>query len=240
MKTLVSLPTYNERENIERLVEKIFETVANVNVLVIDDNSPDGTGQIADKLSQKYPGRVIVKHRAGKLGLGSAIMEGFKYAMLNNYDFVINMDCDFSHDPSELPSVLKAAEGADLVIASRHVKGGEIVGWNSKRRFLHWGAQQYTNIVLGRYVTDHTNSYKAYRVKMLEKLPLQKMLEAGTGFVWHTLLSHVAHKKGYRIAEVPSTFVDRQAGRSKMSQEEMIGGLIAILKMRLFGKSLPC
>jgi dolichol-phosphate mannosyltransferase len=240
MKTLISLPTYNESENIERLVEKILATVVDLHVLIIDDNSPDGTGQIADKLSQKYPGRVIVKHRAGKLGLGSAIMEGFKYAMLNNYTFVVNMDCDFSHDPSELPSVLKAAENADLVIASRHVKGGSVVGWNTKRKILHWGAQQYTNFVLGRYVTDHTNSYRAYRVKMLEKLPLQRLLGAGAGFVWHTLLTNVAHKRGYKIAEVPSIFVDRQVGRSKMSQKEMLGGLVAILKMRLFGRSLFC
>lgn len=233
MRVLIILPTYNERENLVRLCNEISKTAPQVHILIIDDNSPDGTGRLADELAQENGGRFFVIHRAGKLGLGSAIMAGFKHAIANNYDLVINMDSDFSHDPKELPAVISAAENADLVVASRHIPGGKIVGWNQLRLFLHWIAQQYTNIILGRYVHDHTNSFKAYRVEMLKKLSLNELLKAGAGFVWHTLLIHEIYKRGLRIREVPSVFVNRQSGRSKMSLREMIRGIIAILKYRI-------
>ncbi len=232
MKTLVTLPTYNERENIERLCAEILNSAPEVDVLVIDDNSPDGTGEIADRLANNHPNKIFAMHRTGKLGLGSAIMAGFEYAMKNGYDLVVNMDCDFSHDPKELPQMLAAAEGADLVVASRHVGNGHIEGWNNFRLFLHWCAQQYTNLVLGRYVHDHTNSFKAYKVSMLKRLPLDELLKKGSGYVWHTLLIHEIHRRHFKIKEVPSVFVDRRAGKSKMSTGEMLGGLKAILKMR--------
>lgn len=231
MRTLVILPTYNERENIVRLCAELL--VHPVDILIIDDNSPDGTGNIANGLAARSDSRIAVLHREGKLGLGSAIMAGFEFAIKNSYDLVINMDCDFSHDPGELPRMIEAANDSDLVIASRHVGHGHIVGWNAKRRLLHWLAQQYTNIILGRYVHDHTNSFKAYRVSMLKELPLRGLLVSGGGFVWHTLLIHIIHKKGYRIKEVPSVFIDRRIGKSKMSTREMLGGLFAILHFRL-------
>lgn len=189
MRILVILPTYNERENMERLCRQILKAVSDVHILVIDDNSPDGTGQIADELSQKYKGQIFAVHRAGKLGLGSAIKDGFVYAMEKGYDLVINMDCDFSHDPDELPRIIDAAKTSDLVIASRHVAGGKIIGWDGRRRFLHWLAQKYTGAVLGNYVHDYTNSFKAYRVVMLKKLPLDKLLAASSGYAWQ----HTAH-----------------------------------------------
>lgn len=232
MKTLITLPTYNESENIARLCDEIVLSAPAADVIIIDDNSPDGTGKIADELTAKYCGKVFAIHRTGKLGLGSAIMAGFEHAIKNGYELVINMDCDFSHDPKELSQMMKAAENADLVVASRHVGTGHIVGWNRKRLALHWCAQQYTNLVLGRYVHDHTNSYKAYRVDMLKQLPLGDILKKGSGYVWHTLLIHDIHKHGFKIAEVPSVFVDRRAGRSKMSTKEMLGGLRAIFKLR--------
>lgn len=233
MKILILLPTYNEKENLARLCDEILKAAPFVHVLIIDDNSPDGTGRIADELAEKSGGRVFARHRTRKLGLGSAIMEGFRCAMSNSYNIVINMDCDFSHDPKELPQIIETIRDADLVVASRHVKGGGVVGWGVFRRILHWVAQQYTNLVLGRYVHDHTNSFKAYKVEMLKKLPLEELLKSGSGYVWHTLLIHSIHKMGYRIKEVPSVFIDRRAGRSKMTIKEMIGGLMAILKMGL-------
>lgn len=233
MKILVTLPTYNESENISKLSEEILRVAPELDILIIDDNSPDGTGQIADELAQKYSNKIFAIHRQGKLGLGSAIMAGFKYAIDKDYEFVINMDCDFSHDPCELPQIISALPNADLVVSSRHVAGGKIIGWNKKRLALHWCAQQYTNLLLGTYVHDHTNSYKAYRVSMLKQLPLEEMLKKGTGYVWHTLLIHEIFRKGFKIAEVPSVFVDRRAGKSKMSTKEMLGGLWAIFKMRV-------
>lgn len=233
MRTIITLPTYNERENIARLCDEIMISAPAANIIIIDDNSPDGTGMIANELTAKYSGKVFALHRAGKLGLGSAIMAGFEYAMKNGYEIVINMDCDFSHDPKELPQMMKAAANADMVVGSRHIGMGHIVGWSRKRLVLHWCAQQYTNLVLGRYVHDHTNSYKAYRVSMLKQLPLDDLLKKGSGYVWHTLLIHDIHKRGFKIAELPSVFVDRRAGRSKMSTKEMLGGLWAILKLRV-------
>ncbi len=233
MKILVNLPTYNERDNLAKLVDEILKNAPHVDVLIIDDSSPDGTGEIADKLALRHVGRVKVIHRQGKLGLGTAIMRGFEYAFANNYDFVINMDCDFSHDPKELPAMIAAAGSADLVIASRHLPGSKVVGWNWLRHLLHWGSKLYTNIVLGGYVSEHTNSYKAYRVEVLKKLPLNDLMKAGGGFVWHTLLVYMVYKKGYRIKEVPTTFVYRTAGASKMSMKEMLSGMWAILKYRI-------
>ncbi len=237
MKILVTLPTYNESENLEQLCKQICEAAEglkniDLHILVIDDNSPDGTGRIADILAKNNQGKIFAVHRSGKLGLGSAIMAGFDHAIANGYDFVINMDCDFSHDPADLKKFIPQMENFDLIIGSRHVKGGKIEGWNAKRRILHYLAQKYTNLVLGNYVKDHTNSYKAYRVTMLKALPLKEILRSGSGFVWHTMIIHSAHKNGFRICEVPTTFVDRRFGNSKMSKGEMVSGMLALLKFR--------
>lgn len=231
-KVLILLPTYNEGENLSRLCEEILTVVPYAHILIIDDNSPDGTGRIADGLARKDSDRIFVVHRNGKLGLGTAIMAGFEYAIGSGYEFVVNMDCDFSHDPRDLQRLLAKAADSDLVIASRHIPGGGVVGWNRQRKFLHWLAQKYTEVVLGGWASDYTNSYKAYRVEMLKKLPFTRFAEKVRGFVWHTLLIWMIHKKGFRISEIPSIFVDRRAGESKMSFKEMASGLWAILKFR--------
>lgn len=234
-KILITLPTYNERENLELLCEKILSLSvegANISICIIDDHSPDGTGQIADRLCQRYPERVQVIHRTVKLGLGSAIFTGFEVAMKQNYDFVINMDCDFSHNPEELPSLINAATANDLVIASRHIAGGKIVGWNWRRRALHLLVLWITRLILGKVAKDMTNSYKVYRVEMLRSLPLQQLLARSSGYVWHTLLINLVAKKGYKIIELPSTFVDRRAGYSKMSIREMLSGFWTLFQMR--------
>ena len=232
MKILISLPTYNERENLEKLVTSILNLNIPLDILIIDDQSPDGTGEIADDLA-KRDSRIKVIHRPRKSGLGSAILAGFKYAIENGYDWIMNMDVDFSHDPQDIPKFMDHLSNNDLIVGSRHVPGGKVVGWNWKRHMLHWLASCYTDLVLGRYVSDHTNSFKMYRVDVLKNLPLEEvMLKMGPGYVGHTLLIYLFHKGGYKIGEVPVTFVDRQEGQSKMSTKDMIEGLWAILKMR--------
>lgn len=234
MRTLILLPTYNEKENLEKLCSEILKVCA-ADILIIDDNSPDGTGRIADEICAYNPLRAHVIHRKGKLGLGSAIMAGFEYAVAKNYDIVINMDSDLSHDPKELPQILQAAENSDLVIASRHAKGAKIIGWDWKRHLLHKVAHLYTRLLLGNFTSDFTNSYKAYSVEILKKMPLKELLKRSSGFVWHTLLIYCIHRAGYRIKEVPTTFVYRTGGKSKMGHKEMISGLLAIFRYRFFG-----
>lgn len=234
MRVLILLPTYNESENLRPLCGAILKTVPDANILVVDDNSPDGTGNIADGLAAENKGRIFVRHRAGKEGLGSAIVTGFEFAIKNSYDFVVNMDCDFSHNPAELPQMLNAAKNSDLVIGSRHIGNGHVVGWGKSRILLHWLSRKYADLMLGNYVSDHTNSYRAYRVSMLSGLPLRRTLAAGSGFVWLALFAHEIHRRGFKISEVPSVIAYRQKGQSKMSKKEIFGGLWAILKTKFF------
>lgn len=230
MRILIFLCTYNERDNIELLCRRISEYCTNANILILDDGSPDGTGDVADAIARANL-RVRVAHRPHKTGLGRAMAAGFEYAIQNNYDICITIDSDLSHDPADLPRLLKALESADVAIGSRHVPGGKIIGWSAWRQFNHWAANQLARWMVNIHTKDATNGYKAYRTSVLKTVPYAKIMDCG--FVGHTLLVAALERKGYRIVEIPTTFTDRRAGHSKMNWDERIGGMRA---MRRFNR----
>jgi dolichol-phosphate mannosyltransferase len=209
----VCLPTYNERENLERMVGALGEQ--GVRVLVIDDNSPDGTGEIADRLASELD-HVTALHRERKEGLGPAYLAGFRRALVDGAQFVLEMDCDFSHDPADVPRLIAAArDGADLVIGSRYVPGGSIPNWGLLRRFISRGGCVYAQIFLQTRIRDLTGGFKCYRRRVLESIDLDAIDSKGYAFQIET--TYRALRKGFRIVEVPITFVDREEGGSKMS-----------------------
>lgn len=229
MDTILMLPTYNERENLENLVREIISTEPRVDILIIDDSSPDGTGEIANRLSSEFD-RIKVVHRPPKSGRGTASQYGYKYAIDNKYEYYVEMDVDHSHNPGDLPKILNAAHDADMVIASRFVAGGGVEGWNWKRKLLHWGADVAVKLILGTPNTDHTNGYRCYSVATLAKIDFSR-LKFG-GYVEHTILENVYHKAGFTIKEVPSVFRKRHGGDSKMGKKEMIDGIVDMIKFR--------
>ena len=212
--TLIIVPTFNERENLENIVNAIHAVVPHVHILVVDDGSPDGTGDIADRLSAADP-RIHVVHRTGKLGLGTAYIRGFKYALERDYERVFEMDADFSHDPKYLPIMLEAAESADMVIGSRYVTGGGTTDWGLGRRLISRGGGLYARTILGVDVQDLTAGFICYRRETLEKLDLDGV--TSTGYVFQIELKYRVHLLGLTIKEVPIVFPDRVAGTSKMS-----------------------
>jgi dolichol-phosphate mannosyltransferase len=210
----VCLPTYNERENLERMVRALGEV--GVRVLVIDDNSPDGTGEIADRLAHELAW-VDVLHRGRKEGLGPAYLAGFARALADGAEQVLEMDCDFSHDPKDVPRLIAAAEdGADLVIGSRYVPGGSIPNWGLLRRLISRGGCVYAQVMLQTRVRDLTGGFKCYRRRVLESIDLGAIHSKGYAFQIET--TYRALRKGFRVVEIPITFVDREEGGSKMSQ----------------------
>lgn len=217
MKTLIVLPTYNESENLPRLVEAIFSLpVEGISLLVVDDDSPDGTGQIADQLSEQYPGRLSVMHRKGKQGLASAYIRGFQHALQLDVDAIGMMDSDFSHAPEKLPEMIAALEDADLVIGSRYVPGGSVDRhWPFWRKALSAWGNFYARTILGLKVRDATTGYRLWRKEKLQVFPLERVLSSG--YVFLVELVYIATKLGYRIAEVPIYFADRKWGKSKMN-----------------------
>jgi dolichol-phosphate mannosyltransferase len=216
--TVIILPTYNERENLPRMAEKLLSLPVAVDVLVVDDNSPDGTGKLADELAARHP-QIHVLHRAGKEGLGRAYIAGFQWALEKNYEFIFEMDCDFSHDPDEVKNFLKAAENADLVLGSRYTGGVRVLNWPLKRLLLSRCAGVYVWLVTGMPITDPTGGYKCFRRRALQALNLDKILCYGYGF--QIELTHKLWRQGFRVSEVPIIFADRTAGQSKMA-----GGII--------------
>ncbi len=229
MCVLVLLCTYNERDNIEELCRRILAQNLGADILIIDDGSPDGTGEIADQLAAGHP-QIKILHRPRKSGLGRAISAGFDYAIAHGYDVCINMDADLSHDPQELPQMLTAIESADLVVGSRHVKGGRIIGWTLWRKINHAVSNALARLLLKIRTHDVTNSFKAYRAGLLKRIPYHDIMDCG--FVGHTLLVSAFERQKLRVTEVPTCFVDRHAGRSKMSWAERWGGLKIMLKFR--------
>jgi dolichol-phosphate mannosyltransferase len=213
-RVLVVIPTYNESDNIRRITARVRAAVPEVDILIADDNSPDGTGRIADELSAADE-RVHVLHRPGKQGLGAAYIAGFALARERGYDAVVEMDADGSHSPEELPRLLDALRDADLVIGSRYVTGGTLVNWPVRRLVLSRGANLYTRIALGMPVKDATAGYRAYRMPVLEKIELDSV--ASQGYCFQVDLGWRTYRHGFRVAEVPITFVERERGASKMS-----------------------
>jgi len=215
MKALVIIPTYNERENLPELLRQIFAENLPLEVLIIDDNSPDGTGAVADQLSAS-DSRVHVMHRPGKMGLGSAYVAGFRYALERDYDAVFEMDADFSHNPDSLPQFLRELENADLVVGSRYLHGVTVVNWPLKRLILSYGANVYSRIITGIPIKDLTGGFKCFRRQVLESLDLSRVRSDGYGF--QIEINYKAWRKGFRIREIPILFVDRRAGESKMNR----------------------
>ncbi len=235
MKTLIVIPTYNERGNIERLVEDIRRTAPDVDLLIIDDASPDGTGALADALARRLP-QVRALHRPGKLGLGTAYIRGFQHALAHGYDLVFEMDADFSHDPQYLPQFLAAAQGpeaADLVVGSRYVPGGATPDWSALRKLISGGGNLFARWVLGIPIHDCTSGYRCYRTAALATLQLDHV--HAQGYAFQVELAYAMWQSGYRLREVPIVFADRRVGQSKMSRAIFVEGFTWVVKTRLRG-----
>ncbi|MEU9387372.1 polyprenol monophosphomannose synthase [Streptomyces sp. NPDC048279] len=219
---LVIIPTYNEAENIKSIVGRVRRAVPEAHVLVADDNSPDGTGKLADELAAEDD-HVQVLHRKGKEGLGAAYLAGFRWGMDNGYGVLVEMDADGSHQPEELPRLLTALKGADLVLGSRWVPGGRVVNWPKSREFISRGGSLYSRLALDLPLRDITGGYRAFRRETLEGLGLDEV--ASQGYCFQVDLARRAIKAGFHVVEVPITFVERELGDSKMSRDIMVEAL---------------
>lgn len=219
---LVIIPTYNEAQNLPRIVGRVRQAVPGADVLVADDNSPDGTGAIADDIARS-DGRVHVLHRPGKQGLGAAYLAGFAWGLDRGYDVLVEMDADGSHRPEDLPSILAALDGADLVLGSRWVPGGAVVNWPASRKVLSRGGNLYTRLALGINVKDATGGYRAFRSSTLLALDLAAV--DSQGYCFQVDLAYRALEQGLVVREVPITFVEREVGTSKMSQRIVVEAL---------------
>jgi dolichol-phosphate mannosyltransferase len=226
MRTLIVIPTYNEKENIEPIVQQVLAVDSGIDVLVVDDNSPDGTGDIVDRLAESEP-RIHVLHRSGKQGLGTAYVEGFKRAIEMGVDCVVQMDADFSHHPRYLQSLLDKLDDADVVIGSRYMHGNiSVVNWPLSRLMLSYFANVYARWVTGLPVFDVTGGFKAIRRKVLENLDLGKI--SSNGYAFQIEMNYIFNKKGFSIAEVPIIFADREGGVSKMSRRIVLEAVFKI------------
>ncbi len=215
-KNLVIIPTYNEIENIEKMIRKVFSLPVQFNVLIVDDGSPDGTAQKVKELQNEFTDKLFLEERKGKLGLGTAYIHGFRWALKKEFDFIFEMDCDFSHNPNDLERLLKACEnGADVAVGSRYVKGGNVSNWDMKRILLSYFASLYVRLILWFNVKDTTAGFVCYKRKVLETIDLDKI--KFMGYAFQIEMKYAAYKKGFKIVEVPITFVDRVEGVSKMS-----------------------
>ncbi len=214
---IVIIPTYNEKENIEKIVRAVFALEGDFNILVIDDGSPDGTRDIVVRLQEEFPERLFLIERSGKLGLGTAYITGFKWALEKGYDYIFEMDADFSHNPEDLPRLYRACaeDGADLAIGSRYCNGISVINWPIGRVIMSYYASVYVRTVLGMKVYDTTAGFKCYRRKVLETIDLDRISMYGYGF--QIEMKYSCYKLGFKIKEVPIIFVDRKEGTSKMS-----------------------
>ena len=238
MITSVIVPTYNEKENIGPLIDRLLELPVEVHVIVVDDNSPDGTGDIADRMMEKHPGRVDVVHREGKLGLGTAYIAGFKHAIKLQSDLIVTMDADFSHPPENIPAMIdKIQEGYDLVIGSRYVPGGKAVECTLPRKMLSWGANAFARVALGLTAHDTTAGFRCYRRDALESIDLDDIFSNGYSFLIEML--YKVQRQGWLVGEVPIVFHNRRQGVSKISRNEVMKAMYTVLRLfqgRLAGK----
>lgn len=231
--SIVIIPTYNERENIEKIISKVFSLSKDFNILIVEDNSPDGTATIVKSLISEFPERLYMLERKGKLGLGTAYIEGFKWAIKNKYDFIFEMDADFSHNPCDLVNLYNAAieENADLVIGSRYKSGVNVVNWPMGRVLMSYYASAYVRTVTGMPIRDTTAGFKCYRREVLEAIRLDKIKMKGYAF--QIEMKFTTWKLGFKIFEVPIIFTDRKHGASKMSGGIFNEAVWGVLKMKI-------
>ena len=232
MKTIIIIPTYNEAKNIEKLLKQIFALrISELEIIVVDDNSPDHTAKIVEDLQSSFFNATLhLISRAGKLGLGSAYIEGFKKALELQADFIFEMDADFSHDPDDIPRLLQACENADLVIGSRKTEGGKIIGWGWTRKMMSSGAMWFSRFLLGLKAKDVTAGFRCFRRRVLESIDLNTIKSNGYAFQ-EELLFHT-QKSGFTITEVPVIFIDREEGESKLNKKDIFEFFWIILKLR--------
>jgi dolichol-phosphate mannosyltransferase len=230
--SLVIIPTYNEKENIERMLHKVFSLPKEFHVLVVDDGSPDGTADIVKTLAMTYPGKLFIEERKGKQGLGTAYIHGFKWALQRNYEYIFEMDADFSHNPDDLERLYTACavDGADMSIGSRYCKGGKVKNWPFMRWLMSYFASVYVRIVLWIGIKDTTAGFKCYRRKVLETINFSDI--KFVGYAFQIEMKYTAHKLGFKLVEVPITFIDRQLGQSKMSMKIFKEAFFGVFKMR--------
>ena len=231
MRCLVVLPTYNECDNLSGIVESILQHAPNVHIVIVDDNSPDGTGALADELHQSKPDRVFVLHRERKEGLGPAYVEGFRFALARDYEAIVQMDADFSHDPKYLPAFFEALQTNDLVIGSRYVEGISVVNWDLKRLILSKAASFYVRTITRMPIADCTTGFKCWRREALISIDINRL--ASNGYVFLAEMTYRAFQKKLRIKEIPIVFVERRLGRSKMNSGIMVEGVLTVLRMRI-------
>jgi dolichol-phosphate mannosyltransferase len=233
-RALVIIPTYNEAKNLEPLVSAILALDVGPEILIVDDNSPDGTGEIADRLSTELVG-VHVLHRPGKMGLGTAYVQGFQWAMEQGYDYVFEMDCDFSHHPSYLPTFLTNVRSADLVIGSRYINGGSTPNWGTLRRLISWGGNTFARLILGLKTHDCTGGFRCFRREMLQQIPWEEIRLQGYGFQIGT--TYHVERLGGRVVEFPILFEDRRVGQSKMSFKIVVEAFTYVTQTALSGRT---
>jgi dolichol-phosphate mannosyltransferase len=230
MKSIIVIPTYNEKENIIKIIDKIHSIVEEINILVVDDNSPDGTGELV-KNKMKNDSRIHIIEREGKLGLGTAYCKGFEYCLDKGFDYIFEMDADFSHDPVEIPNFLEAIKENDLVLGSRYIKGVNVINWPLKRLLLSYFANMYTRFVTGMKIKDATGGFKCFRATLLSKIDLSSVKTNGYGF--QIEMTYRIWKLGGRIKEIPIIFVDRIEGVSKMNKSIIWEAVFMVWKLKL-------
>ena len=238
VKSLVIIPTYNERENIANIIQAVLDLPAEIDILIVDDGSPDGTAGIVKELMKEYPEKLFLLERKSKLGLGTAYIAGFKYGLERNYDYLMEMDADFSHDPAVLPEMIKAAQSrnADMVIGSRYIRGGNVKNWPISRLILSRGASFYVQVLSWMPIQDPTAGFVCYHKSVLKAIDLDKI--KFVGYAFQIEMKFAAQSLGFKLLEIPITFLDRQKGTSKMNSsiiKEAVQGVI-IMKARSFVK----
>ncbi len=230
--SIIIIPTYNEKENVKAMTETVMSLDKDFHIVFVDDSSPDGTGDIIRDLMEVYPGRVFLEQRQGKLGLGTAYIHGFKYALARNYNYIFEMDCDFSHNPNDLIRLYEACakEGYDFSIGSRYTKGGKVSNWPMKRLLMSYFASVYVRLILWINIKDTTAGFKCYSSEVLQKIKLDNI--TFKGYAFQICMKYAAIKHGFKAKEVPITFLDRLHGVSKMSSSIFKEAFFGVWKMR--------